>query len=69
MIAFIIGLIWAAFFAGIAVHQRVILREARFDNSAYQDNEVKSAETIGNLRAQVKAHETTLVMLMEEMGK
>lgn len=55
----------AAFFAGIAAHQRVMLREARFENSAYQDQEVSQAETIGDLRAQVRAHETSLTMIME----
>ena len=69
MIALIIAVAVAAFFAGIAAHQRVMLREARFENSAYQDAEVAQAETVGNLRAQVKAHETSLVMIMAEVGK
>lgn len=59
----------ASFFAGIAAHQRVMLREARFENSAYQDQEVQQAETIGGLRAQVRAHETSLTMIMSEVGK
>lgn len=56
-------------FVGIAAHQRVMLREARFENSAYQDGEVQQAEVIGDLRAQVRAHETSLVMLMAEVIK
>ena len=69
MIALIVVVVLAAFFAGIAAHQRVMLREARFENSAYKDGEVQQAEVIGNLRAQVKAHETSLVMIMAEVGK
>jgi len=65
IIALVIAVALAGFLAGIAAHQRVMLREARFENSAYQDQEVQQAELIGNLRAQVKAHETSLVMIME----
>lgn len=64
----IIAVALAAFFAGIAAHQRVMLREARFENSAYQDAEVRQAETVGDLRAQVRAHETSLTMIMEAVG-
>lgn len=69
MIVTIIAVALAGFFIGIAAHQRVMLREARFENSAYQDQEVQQAELIGNLRAQVRAHETSLTMIMEEVGK
>jgi hypothetical protein len=65
----LIAVALAGVFIGIAAHQRVMLREARFENSAYQDGEVQQAEVIGNLRAQVKAHETSLTMIMEAMGK
>jgi hypothetical protein len=64
ILAVLVGL-----FAGIAVHQRVILREANFALSSYQDAEVRSAELIGNLKAQVRAHETSLVMIMREVGR
>ena len=57
----------AAFFAGIAAHQRITIREMRFELSSYQDDEVKSAEIIGDLRAQVKAHETSLTMIMDNV--
>lgn len=69
MIVTLIAVAVAGFFIGIAAHQRVMLREARFENSAYQDQEVQQAELIGNLRAQVKAHETSLTMIMAEVGK
>lgn len=57
----------AAFFAGIATHQRITIREMRFELSSYQDDEVKSAEIIGDLRAQVKAHETSLTMILDNV--
>ena len=69
MITLIVAVALAGMFIGIAAHQRVMLREARFENSAYQDGEVQQAEVIGGLRAQVKAHETSLTMIMEAMGK
>lgn len=65
MTAFIIAAVLAGFFAGIAVQQRIALREARFEISGYQQDEVKSAETIGDLRAQIRAHETSLTMIMK----
>lgn len=69
IIALVVAVAVAGFFIGIAAHQRVMLREARFENSAYQDQEVKQAERIGDLKAQVRAHETSLTMIMEEVGK
>jgi hypothetical protein len=69
IIALVVAVALAGLFAGIAAHQRVMLREARYENSAYQDQEVGQAETIGDLRAQIRAHETSLTMIMAEVGR
>ena len=69
IIALIAAVALAAFFAGISTHQRVMLRDVRFENSAYQDQEVQQAVLIGYLRAQVRAHETSLSMIMAGVGK
>jgi len=69
IIVLVILAVLAGVFAGIAIQQRITFREMRFELSAYQDAEVRQAETIGDLRAQVRAHETSLTMIMSEVGK
>lgn len=60
----IILAVLAGLFAGIAVQQRVTIRDLRFENSACLDDMIRQAEITGNLRAWVAAHETSLTMIM-----
>lgn len=64
IIALIAVVAVAAFFAGIAAHQRVSLREARFELSACRDEEVRQAEVVGDLRARIAGYETGLTEIL-----
>lgn len=69
VIALIVACTLAGLFFGYAVHARHELREAKVELSGYQQEELRLTDMIATLRAEVKAHETSLNMIMREVDK
>lgn len=69
VIALIVACTLAGLFFGYAVHVLHELREAKFEISGYQQEELRLTDMIATLRAEVKAHETSLNMIMAEVNK
>lgn len=69
VIALVAACVLAGLFAGYAIHQRVELQEAKYEISSYQQEELRFTDMIATLRAEVKAHETSLTMIMAEVGR
>lgn len=67
--ALIIASTLAGVFFGYAVHVLHELREAKFEISGYQQEELRFADIIATLRAEVEAHKTSLTMIMREVDK
>lgn len=68
-IAFMIILVFLGVCIGYAAHQTLELIEARHEISGCRQEELRLSDTIATLRAEVKAHETTLNMIMEEAAR
>lgn len=69
VIALIVACTLAGLFFGYAVHALHELREAKFEISGYQQEELRYTDIIATLRAEVEAHKTSLTMIMREVDK
>lgn len=69
VIALIVACTLAGVFFRYAIHAMHELREAKYEISGYQQEELRFTDTIATLRTKVKGHETSLNMVLAEMER
>lgn len=67
LIALVVGFTLAGLFAGITIHQRKELMQAKDLISDLNQDVVHLTDKNAELRAETKAHETSIAMIMEEV--